>query len=563
MVRLRIYAKIEDKSQKNCFLNMNSPDNRMNDRDHLELTLTQPDNLEELTCPQCSSRSRIVKKGHGGDKNKQRYQCKTCGRKFVKTRYQHNHLALGDDVWDASKLGLRVSPYLKQSKLVFARIQQEWLKDATKKFIKYSAVNHSYRYLEKHISHINKFSYFLSEYYPLVEFKSLTREIIVEFISFLSREDLATSTKNKYLATLKFFFEAGSANSWFDVPQDLIRKEDYEKTINPLPVPKYIPEKVMDRLNQHLDELPSPVVRMVLVFQETGLRIGELLQLPLNCLKFDGQGNAYLQYMNWTMNKEGAKPISPELVNVIIEQQQYIKQHLGEDFEYLFSARKPGVVFKSKAAVMSKDSFIKFLKDLAEKFDIRDRAGKRWNFQSHQFRHTVGTRMINSGVPQHIVQRYISHESSAITAVRNALPHTVYADIDDKTLREAIEKYRESRVVNFQGETMELEETILSSDEDLEWFKKTIVARALEHGYCARPKVLGECDIPGLDGCYNCPHWRTNKNFLPILRDTLERIEKRLEKARNCSWELQVKKIEPVKHNLEKVVKSLEAEAPE
>lgn len=83
---------------------------------------------------------------------------------------------------------------------------------------------------------------------------------------------------------------------------------------------------------------------------------------------------------------------------------------------------------------------------------------------------------------------------------------------------------------------------------------------ALEHDYCARPKVLGNCDIPGFDGCYNCPHWRTNKNFLPILQDTLERTNKVLAKARNCGWELQVNKNEPIKHNLEKVVKSLEVQ---
>jgi hypothetical protein len=103
----------------------------------------------------------------------------------------------------------------------------------------------------------------------------------------------------------------------------------------------------------------------------------------------------------------------------------------------------------------------------------------------------------------------------------------------------------------------------MSGNDDLEWFKKNIQARALEHGYCARPKMLGDCDIPGFDGCYNCPHWRTNKNFIPLLKDTLERTNKVIEKARNCGWELQVKKNEPIQHNLEKVIASLEVEVNE
>ena len=36
-----------------------------------------------------------------------------------------------------------------------------------------------------------------------------------------------------------------------------------------------------------------------------------------------------------------------------------------------------------------------------------------------------------------------------------------------------------------------------------------------------------------------------------------------IEKARNCGWELQVSKNEPIKHNLEKVIKSLEEQGNE
>lgn len=160
--------------------------------------------------------------------------------------------------------------------------------------------------------------------------------------------------------------------------------------------------------------------------------------------------------------------------------------------------------------------------------------------------------MINLGVPVHIIQRYLGHEPPAMTMV--------YAHIHDETLRKEVEKYHESRVVNFQGETAQLEETVLSSTDDLEWFKKNVQARALEHGYCARPKVLGDCDIPGFDGCYNCPHWRTNKNFLPILKDTLERTLQVLNQAQNYAWQLQINKNKPIKINLERVIQALEAE---
>lgn len=251
------------------------------------------------------------------------------------------------------------------------------------------------------------------------------------------------------------------------------------------------------------------------------------------------------------MKKEHIKPISQELANVILEQQSYIRANLGTSFNYLFCARKQGGSRDfTLPKIMSAECFINNLKRLAKQFSIKDKSGKQWNFESHQFRHTVGTRMINLGVPQHITQRYLGHESATMTMV--------YAHIHDETLAKEIERYHESRTVNFQGKTIELKETILSSNEDMEWFKKNVQARALEHGYCARPKVIGDCDIPGFDGCYNCSHWRTHKKFIPILKDTLERTNKVLNKAQNCGWELQINKNKPIKDNLEKVIRSLE-----
>jgi integrase/recombinase XerD len=519
-----------------------------------QVNLELVENQTETFCHHCGS-SKYHKKGRKA--GKQRYLCLVCrryfGENFDYLNYKPNYLKLGDDVWDASELGVKVRKYTGETKLIFIYFKQDWFKDTVKKFIRYQAINKSFGQLQKYIRHLGKFANFLEIHYPSINFLELNRKVIIDFLDFLNRSNLCVETKNKHLSSLKIFFEIGNINLWFDVPAYLIRPEDYAKRTKPLP--RYIPEEVMQQLNQHLEKLPEPVMRMVLVIQETGLRIGELLQLPINCLKFDALREPYIQYMNWKMSKEDTKPISLELAKVIQDQQQYIKQHLGESFEYLFSARYTGkypdkTSFQPKPKLMRDNSFIHFIKQLAEEFDIKDNLGKRWNFQTHQFRHTVGCRMVNLGVPLHIIQRYLGHESPAMTMV--------YAHIHDETLRKEIEKYHESRVVNFKGESAELDETILSSNDDLEWFKKNVQARALEHGYCARPKVLGDCDIPGFDGCYNCPHWRTNTNFLPILKDTLERTNNILRKAQSCGWELQVHKNTPVKENLEKVIRTLE-----
>lgn len=81
---------------------------------------------------------------------------------------------------------------------------------------------------------------------------------------------------------------------------------------------------------------------MVLVIQECGLRIGELCLLPLNCLSEDSKGGWFIQFMRHKMKFETTLPISIELSEVIKEQQVYIQQHLGENFQYLFCGNKRG-----------------------------------------------------------------------------------------------------------------------------------------------------------------------------------------------------------------------------
>ena len=305
----------------------------------------------------------------------------------------------------------------------------------------------------------------------------------------------------------------------------------------------------MAQLNQHLDSLPKPVMRMVLVIQETGLRAGELLQLSIDCLKQDTKGDWFIQYMNWKMNKEDIKPISKELAEVIQKQQQYIKHNLPE-YSYLFCGRKNtdvGNKFTPKPKVMSLESFTGFLKRLAKEYNICDSLGNIWDFQSHQFRHTVGTQMINNGVPQYIIQRYLGHESPEMTSV--------YAHIYDQTLKKEIAKYHDTRVVNIVGEVVESRTPELDNDLDLHLLKKKVLAQSLPNGSCARPIVLGEC--PHANACLTCGDFRTNIEFLEQHKTQLEQTEIIIKNAEEKGWKRHAEMNTKVKNNLQKIINTL------
>lgn len=507
----------------------------------------------DLVCNKCGSNNYRVS---GACRGNPRYRCLDCKHIFYKgskLSMKLSYLPIGEDVWDSSKFGLSGPAHRSMSKLSFLYIKQDWLKTEAKRYIRQRSITLTIGTLKQIIGAINRFSGFLELKYPSIFWiQDIDREVMLEYIIYLNSERLKSVSIALYLSSLKQFYETGNLNNWFNVSPYLIRPEDIPK--HQKTAPRYIPEEVLKQLNANLDDLPEPIMRMVLVIQETGLRVGELLSLSLNCLQQSGEGGHFIQYSSWKMKKDDTKPISNELVQVIKEQQAYINMHL-DGYEYLFCSRKNEgrkanhLTFTPTPRVMQDLRFTTFLKRLAIRHNICDSSGKIWNFQSHQFRHTVGTRMINSGVPQHIIQRFLGHESPRMTSV--------YAHLHDETLRKEIEKFHETRIINFKGEDVALEEFSLSSNDDLEWFTKKIQARALEHGYCGRPKVMGDCDVPGFEGCYICPYWRTNKNFLPVLEETLERTNNIIEKARLSGWELQVKKNEPIQKNLRHVIETL------
>ena len=515
---------------------------------HKKLELIQ--DKSEIFCYHCGSKN-YVKNGSSGVRKK--YRCNDCQRSFlagIKVKNKSSKgMQLGEDVWHANELGLRVNQHKNETKLIFIHIKQDWLKEAAKKYIKYHATTKQLATLQKFLTGINLFSKFISERQPNLTWETIKRITILDYLTYLNSRKLKWDTKKNRITSLKQLFETGKINSWFNIPSYLIRSEDYPKKQKR--VPRYIPEEVMAQLNQHLDSLPKPVMRMILVIQETGLRAGELLQLSIGCLKQDTKGDWFIQYMNWKMNKEDIKPISQELAKVIQEQQQYIKHNLPK-YSYLFCGREAsniGNTFTPKPKVMRLASFTGFLKRLAEEHNICDSLGNIWNFQSHQFRHTVGTRMINNGVPQHIIQRYLGHESPEMTSV--------YAHIHDQTLKQEIAKYYDTRVVNIAGEVVESITPELDNDLDLHLLKKNVLPQALPNGTCRLPIVLGEC--PHANACLTCGHFGTTIEFLEQHKTQLKETKKIIKNAEEKGWVRQAEMNKRVENNLEKIINTLES----
>ena len=167
---------------------------------------------------------------------------------------------------------------------------------------------------------------------------------------------------------------------------------------------------------------------------------------------------------------------------------------------------------------------------------------KVWRFHAHQFRHTIGTSMINNGVPQVMVQQYLGHDSLEMTAR--------YAHIHNETLKKAFKQY-EGKLINIHGK-MKSPNKIL----DARWLKKNIMSQALPNGLCALPLTQQAC--PYANSCLTCTHFCTSKEFLPQHKKQLDQTNKVIDNAKENGWERIVEMNAEVAKNLKSIIDNLE-----
>ena len=511
---------------------------------------------KQITCHHCGSDSFVKKRKSRSKEKHQIYICKKCSRHFtynpnkLETTYIVNPEAeYKKNIWDIRNLGIPRSVGQYRYKLNFIGIEQPWLMVPAKKYVKFILGTLSFSSASEKLLAIKQFSKFLISYYPGISSHEIDRSVIIDFLAHLASGKLSVSTRCSRISGLKGFFEMTYQNEWLDVPRYLVRVEDFPK--RPKAQPRYIPEYIIDQLFEHLEDLHEPVQRMVLVLLECGMRISELLNLKADCLLQDKTGDWFLRYYQFKMKKEITVPISREIVWVIQEQIRYIKENLDLPFDYVFSANEGGAgkkKFKPTAKLMTRNSFVRYLDKLAVQHNICDSSGKTWHFRPHEFRHTVGTRMINSGVPQHIIQKYLGHESPVMTAT--------YAHIHDQTMKEEVAKFH-GKVVNISGQVIE-EVNPEVEIQDLQWFKRTILAQALPNGSCALHTISQGC--PHANACLTCTHFRTSSEYLQEHKQQLEQTEKIIEKARANGWLRQEEMNEKVKANLENIIRGLESD---
>ena len=453
---------------------------------------------------------------------------------------------LQKDVWRTIEdLGLKINLHDKVLTVTFENIEQDWLKLLAKLYILIrSKREYSAAYLSQDIRYLTKFSQFIS-FKSIFTAGQINNQLFEEYDYFLhiliseqTKKPLSERSISLHYTTLTNFFNLCRQEGWLDVNTYWF-KGRYKNSEAKNDDVEYIPEEVWQQLDEHLHYLPEPIQRMVLVIRGTGLRIGELLNLPLDCLRKRGK-QWRLRFLTEKYLVEDELPICEELVVIVKEQQKYIDEQFQKKYNNLFSGHETrnNGKYIPKPKVMSGEVFNRQLNKLATKYNICTKEGETWKFRSHQFRKTVGTVMTNAGVRDLIIQKYLRHRSPDM---QNYYKHLLKEVIRD----EYQELMKETKYVDSTGKTIAKHKP---NNPITELMRRKMYQITTQYGECHRPVLKSPCQT--VNACWSCEHWLTSSNDLDALKDDLQRIEAELKIAEELGMVRQKKGLIDDKKNL-------------
>jgi integrase len=378
---------------------------------------------------------------------------------------------------------------------------------------------------------------------------AVSREVLERFLASLTA--LTATHRYKVISSTSVFLQAVRLHGWEEtLPAGaMIFREDYPR--KPARLPRALAEHIMAQVEDpaNLRRCADPAVRLVTVILiQCGLRSGDALKLPREgCIARDPDGAPYLRYYNHKMKREALVPVDNGLVTMIGEQQQRVLSRWPDgSCPHLFPGLKANTNgHRSFPTSTYRNKLYQWLEDC----DVRDEHGQPVHLTPHQWRHTLGTRLINRDVPQHVVQKILDHDSPAMTA------H--YARLSDRTVREHWEK---ARKVDIEGQPVQVSpEGPLG---EAAWVKQRLsrATQALPNGYCELPMAK---TCPHANSCLTCPMFVTTAEFLPQhhaqRQQTLQIIS-----AAEANGQARVAEMNrQVAGNLDKIIASLEEDGGE
>jgi integrase len=286
---------------------------------------------------------------------------------------------------------------------------------------------------------------------------------------------------------------------WPEAPtRRLVFRSDIPRL--PRPLPRYLTPDLDQRLTAALESCRDRLAAdALLLARATGLRIGELVDLELDCVhEIPGQG-AWLKVPLGKLATERMVPLDEETVALI---------------DRICSRRSPGRPLPHPRTARPTEFLLTHHGRRVTVYQLRDvltrvaRDAGLPHTTPHQLRHTYATALVNAGVSLQSLMALLGHVSANMSLR--------YGRLFDATVKAEYERALTAAKAHLgslpteppAGRTLL---PIIAGD----WKEAPAVKARLAGGFCVRAQVQGPCAYANI--CEHCPNFRTDAGYLPVL----------------------------------------------
>jgi len=349
------------------------------------------------------------------------------------------------------------------------------------------------------------FGRFLSEVDPdLTALAGLDREKHIEpylnsvanAINSKNGEPITTADQARRVLTVSSFLNDITEWGWADAPKRrLVFRSDIPRL--PKPLPRYLPVDADRRLGEALAQSEFRLAAdALLLARACGLRIGELLDLELDCVHEIPGNGAWLKVPLGKLDTERMVPLDEETVALI--DRIAATRSEGRPLPHPRYGRTAQFLFTHHGRRLAQQALRLELNRAGEAAGIG-------HVTPHQLRHTFATAMVNAGVSLQALMALLGHVSAAMSLR--------YGRLFDTTVRAEYERaldLAKARIGPLPTERLRIPVT-----GDGDWRDAPAIKARLAGGYCLRAPAQGSCPYANI--CEHCPNFRTDAASVSVL----------------------------------------------
>jgi site-specific recombinase XerD len=283
------------------------------------------------------------------------------------------------------------------------RLSRRPVPELAKQFISGLAVTLRASTCKSHGFLLRRFSEWMSE--QAIDLPLLDRRQIVRWFAWLQAQGLGPAGRCNAImlvrSYLRWLYDAGRLQRPADL---LIRPTDLPKR------PKYLPRPISPEADRQLQaRLAASTCRYqqgLLLMRNTGLRIGELVSLELDCIRSDLRGNSFLKVPLGKLYNERLVPLDAPTLALI-----HKLQRIGR-------SKRRWLLLSPEGCRTVTQRYRIALREACEGIDINGR------MTTHRLRHTYATSLLCGGMSLVGVMRLLGHHSYHTTLRYAAITQT-------------------------------------------------------------------------------------------------------------------------------------------